>query len=121
MNAMPLSLSAGMPEKKASNAARPPADAPMPTNGNGASPTSLAPCERSVASLLGASSGEWVMGPSHPEAVIRAGPALHRPGQHPTPLCAGRLELRADERAAASPALGHFGVFSELGELEQCS
>ena len=30
---MPLSVSAGMPEKKASNAASPPADAPMPTMG----------------------------------------------------------------------------------------
>ena len=31
---MPLSVSAGMAEKKASNAASPPADAPMPTTGN---------------------------------------------------------------------------------------
>jgi hypothetical protein len=30
---MPLSESVGMPEKKASNAAKPPADAPMPTTG----------------------------------------------------------------------------------------
>jgi hypothetical protein len=30
---MPLSVSAGMPEKKASKAANPPADAPMPTMG----------------------------------------------------------------------------------------
>src|ERR1035438_4559430 len=33
-NAMPGSVSAGMPEKKASNAASPPADAPMPTTGH---------------------------------------------------------------------------------------
>ena len=31
---MPGSLPAGMPEKKASNAARPPADAPIPTIGH---------------------------------------------------------------------------------------
>ena len=31
---MPGSVSAGMPEKKASNAASPPADAPMPTTGH---------------------------------------------------------------------------------------
>jgi len=31
--AMPGSASAGIPEKKASNAANPPADAPMPTIG----------------------------------------------------------------------------------------
>jgi hypothetical protein len=31
---MPGSVSAGMPEKKASKAASPPAEAPMPTMGN---------------------------------------------------------------------------------------
>src|SRR5688572_31788974 len=50
---MPLSVSEGIAEKKASKAANPPADAPIPTTGNAAT----APVDSSSSGMLGPSSG----------------------------------------------------------------
>lgn len=45
---MPGSVSAGMAEKKASNAAKPPADAPMPTTGKAAFERTVEPALNEV-------------------------------------------------------------------------